>query len=83
MIITVLIQTQRKLTSIIMLIALMATVEIYRVIRNNIMLDGTFGSGILAPAAAATFDHTFTEAGKYPYFCLLHPNMVRTVSVVS
>ena len=28
-----------------------------------------------------TFSHTFTEAGQYPYFCLLHPNMVGTVSV--
>jgi plastocyanin len=30
----------------------------------------------------ATFSHTFTEAGEYPYFCLLHPNMVGKVSVV-
>jgi plastocyanin len=30
---------------------------------------------------AGTFEHTFTEAGEYPYFCLLHPNMVGTVSV--
>jgi plastocyanin len=28
-----------------------------------------------------TFDHKFTEAGEYPYFCQLHPNMVGTVSV--
>jgi nitrite reductase (NO-forming) len=41
--------------------------------------DGKFDSGIMAPAA--TFDFTFTEAGDYPYFCLLHPNMVGTVSV--
>jgi nitrite reductase (NO-forming) len=41
--------------------------------------DGKFDSGIMAPAA--TFDFTFTEAGEYPYFCLLHPNMVGTVSV--
>jgi nitrite reductase (NO-forming) len=41
--------------------------------------DGRFDSGIMAPAA--TFDFTFTEAGEYPYFCLLHPNMVGTVSV--
>ena len=41
--------------------------------------DGNFDSGIMAPAA--TFDFTFTEAGEYPYFCLLHPNMVGTVSV--
>ena len=41
--------------------------------------DGNFDSGIMAPGA--TFDFTFTEAGEYPYFCLLHPNMVGTVSV--
>jgi plastocyanin len=28
-----------------------------------------------------TFSFTFTEAGNYPYFCSLHPNMVGTVSV--
>jgi plastocyanin len=43
--------------------------------------DGTFDSSIMAPGA--TFEHTFTEAGEYPYFCLLHPNMVGTVSVSS
>lgn len=31
----------------------------------------------------ATFSHTFIQAGEYPYFCLLHPNMVGTVTVVS
>jgi nitrite reductase (NO-forming) len=41
--------------------------------------DQRFDSGIMAPAA--TFSHTFAEAGEYPYFCLLHPNMVGTVSV--
>jgi nitrite reductase (NO-forming) len=46
---------------------------------ENATPDQTFDSGILAPAA--TFEHTFTEAGEYPYFCLLHPNMVGTVSV--
>ena len=29
------------------------------------------------------FSHTFTEAGEFPYFCQLHPNMVGTVSVES
>jgi hypothetical protein len=24
---------------------------------------------------APTFEHMFTEAGEYPYFCLLHPNI--------
>jgi plastocyanin len=28
-----------------------------------------------------TFSFTFTEAGEYPYYCMLHPNMVGTVSV--
>jgi nitrite reductase (NO-forming) len=46
---------------------------------ENATPDGTFDSGIMAPAA--TFEHTFAEAGEYPYFCLLHPNMVGTVSV--
>jgi plastocyanin len=41
--------------------------------------DQQFESGIMAPGA--TFEHTFTEPGDYPYFCLLHPNMVGTVSV--
>src|ERR687893_3047249 len=46
---------------------------------ENATPDGTFDSGIMAPAA--TFEHTFTAAGEYPYFCILHPNMVGTVSV--
>jgi plastocyanin len=46
---------------------------------ENVTPDGNFDSGIMAPAA--TFEHTFTEAGEFPYFCLLHPNMVGTVSV--
>ena len=33
--------------------------------------------------AGQTFSFTFTQAGDYPYFCLLHPNMVGTVSVSS
>jgi len=28
-----------------------------------------------------TFSFTFTQAGDYPYFCMLHPNMVGTASV--
>src|ERR671915_209203 len=46
---------------------------------ENATPTGLFDSPIMAPAA--TFEHTFTEAGEYPYFCLLHPNMVGTVSV--
>lgn len=30
-----------------------------------------------------TFSHTFEEAGEFPYFCALHPNMVGTVIVAS
>src|SRR5918992_1450624 len=41
---------------------------------QNATPDGTFDSGIMAPQG--TFEHTFTEAGEFPYFCLLHPNMV-------
>ena len=34
-------------------------------------------------APDASFSHTFTEVGEYPYFCMLHPNMVGTVIVGS
>ena len=30
-----------------------------------------------------TFSHTFAEAGNYPYYCALHPNMVGTVIVIA
>jgi plastocyanin len=46
---------------------------------ENTAPDAIFDSGIMFPGA--TFEHTFTEAGEYPYFCLLHPNQVGTVSV--
>ena len=46
---------------------------------QNATPDGTFDSSIMAPQG--TFEHTFTEAGEFPYFCMLHPNMVGTVSV--
>jgi plastocyanin len=32
-------------------------------------------------APGQTFSFTFTQAGDYPYFCMLHPNMIGTVSV--
>jgi plastocyanin len=46
--------------------------------------DGKFDSSpglnpLMAPGA--TFEHTFEEAGEFPYYCALHPNMVGTVSV--
>lgn len=46
---------------------------------ENATPDQRFDSGIMTPAA--TFEYTFTEAGEYPYFCLLHPNMLGTVSI--
>ncbi len=46
--------------------------------------DGRFDSSpnfnpLMAPGQ--TFEHTFTEAGGYPYYCALHPNMIGTVIV--
>ena len=46
---------------------------------NSPTQSGLFDSPIMAPQA--TFEYTFTEAGEVPYFCILHPNMVGTVSV--
>jgi plastocyanin len=47
---------------------------------ENAQPDGRFDSSIMAPQQ--TFEHTFTEgAGEYPYYCVLHPNMVGIVSV--
>jgi plastocyanin len=47
---------------------------------ENAAPDGKFDSGILA--ARKSFSYTFAEAGEYPYYCMLHPNMVGTVSVI-
>ena len=41
--------------------------------------DGVFDSGLLGPGE--TFSHTFTRAGDYPYFCMLHPWMTGRVVV--
>jgi plastocyanin len=46
---------------------------------ENAAPSGLFDSPIMPPAG--TFEYTFTEAGEFPYFCILHPNMVGTVSV--
>ncbi|MGD1838078.1 MAG: cupredoxin domain-containing protein, partial [Nitrososphaeraceae archaeon] len=46
---------------------------------NTMTPDGTFDSGFMA--AGATFEHTFDEAGTFPYFCTLHPFMTGTVTV--
>src|SRR5215212_5093254 len=50
----------------------------------NAQPSGEFDSSpnfnpLMAPKQ--TFEHTFTQAGEYPYYCALHPNMVGTVSV--
>ncbi len=53
---------------------------------SNGVPDNKFNSSpnfipLITPGA--TFSHTFIQAGEYPYFCLLHPNMAGTVTVVS
>ena len=42
-------------------------------------VTGIFDSGLLM--AGATFEFTFDEAGKYDYFCMVHPWMTGTVNV--
>ena len=51
---------------------------------QNAQPDDKFNSSpnftpLLTPGQ--TFSHQFTEAGEYPYYCQLHPNMVGTISV--
>ena len=41
--------------------------------------DGVFDSDIMS--AGDKFEFTFTDAGNYDYYCILHPWMVGTVSV--
>jgi plastocyanin len=48
---------------------------------ENAQADGRFDSDIIA--STTTFEHTFTEPGEYPYFWILHPNMVGTVHLIS
>lgn len=43
--------------------------------------NGKFDSGLIQPGKS--FIHLFTEAGSYPYFCLVHPWMTGTVFVES
>src|SRR5919109_3346199 len=53
---------------------------------SNGVPDNKFNSSpnfIPLMAPGSTFSHTFTETGEYSYFCLLHPNMVGTVIVIS
>ena len=42
---------------------------------------GAFGSGAIPPGG--TFAHTFTAPGVYAYYCLYHPWMTGTVTVLS
>ena len=47
---------------------------------HNITADDlSFISGSMVPGA--TFRHTFTAAGTYPYHCSIHPTMKGTVTV--
>jgi len=41
--------------------------------------DGVFDSGMIM--AGATFEHEFSDKGEFPYYCLVHPWMVATVTV--
>ncbi|MEX1995770.1 MAG: PEFG-CTERM sorting domain-containing protein, partial [Nitrosopumilaceae archaeon] len=41
--------------------------------------DGIFDSSLLGPGK--TFSHTFTEAGTFKYFCMVHPWMEGIVTV--
>jgi plastocyanin len=42
--------------------------------------DGAFDSGVFA--SGSDFEHTFDAPGTYPYFCVIHPEMEGTVTVV-
>jgi plastocyanin len=39
----------------------------------------SFDSGMMG--AGKIFEHTFTTAGGYPYFCIVHPDMIGKVIV--
>ena len=41
--------------------------------------DGIFDSSLFPPGQ--TFEYQFTELGEYPYFCIVHPWMVGTITV--
>lgn len=41
--------------------------------------DGVFDSSIFL--SGATFEHTFSDAGNYDYFCIVHPWMTGTIEV--
>ncbi|ABK78405.1 copper binding protein, plastocyanin/azurin family [Cenarchaeum symbiosum A] len=41
--------------------------------------DDLYDSGLMAPGA--TFSYTFEEPGEHPYFCIVHPWMIGSVTV--
>ena len=41
--------------------------------------DGLFDTGLFAPGSS--FPYTFTEKGKFPYYCIVHPWMTGNVTV--
>lgn len=41
--------------------------------------DDIFDSGLFPPGQS--FEYQFTEIGQYPYFCIVHPWMVGTITV--
>jgi plastocyanin len=47
---------------------------------TNGTYDGNFDSGNVSPGGSYTY--TFNEAGTFPYFCIPHPNMTGTITVV-
>jgi plastocyanin len=42
--------------------------------------DGNFDSGNIAPGGE--YSYTFNEVGEFDYYCIPHPNMTGTVTVV-
>ena len=41
--------------------------------------DGIFDSGMIAPGN--TFEHEFSDAGEFQYYCIVHPWMEGIVTV--
>ncbi len=41
--------------------------------------DGIWDSSLIK--AGNSFDHTFTEAGRFTYFCSIHPSMKASITV--
>lgn len=48
---------------------------------SNITPDGIFDSRIITKEK--TYSFTFDRVGNYPYYCILHPNMVGMVKVLN